>query len=156
MREIKKEKTSQTSGAGIFLDLDNFKEIMKKMGWTEFKPNTITGNLTQLIQLFASKHTANILWGLDQERGTEEAYLEVVEPDIEELKRDLENIRKEIEALGKKTKSNATISIGVAYGKIYNIKPQGRRELIKNPLGNRAWKALQKAKRSGGNKIIQL
>ncbi len=156
MREIKKEMGPQTSGAGIFLDLDNFKEVMKKMGWTEFKPNAITGNLTQLIQLFASKHTANILWGLDKERGTEEAYLEVVEPDVEELNRDLENIRKEIETLGKKTKSNATISIGVAYGNIYNLKPQSRREIVKSPLGNRAWKALQKAKRSGGNKIIQL
>jgi len=156
MREINKEMGPQTSGAGIFLDLDNFKEVMKKMGWTEFKPNAITGNLTQLIQLFASKHTANILWGLDKERGTEEAYLEVVEPDVEELNRDLENIRKEIETLGKKTKSNATISIGVAYGNIYNLKPQSRREIVKSPLGNRAWKALQKAKRSGGNKIIQL
>jgi GGDEF domain-containing protein len=105
--------------------------------------------------MFASKHNANILWGLDQERGTEEAYLEVVEPDTEELYNDLEIIRKKIEKLGKETKSQAHLSIGVAYGKIENIKPRSRRELIRTPLGKKAWKALKEAKRTGGNKIIQ-
>ncbi|WXG41275.1 MAG: hypothetical protein WED07_11005 [Candidatus Freyarchaeum deiterrae] len=156
MREIKKENLLQVDGAGIFFDLDKFKETMKKMGWTEFKPNAITGNLTQFIQMFASKHNANILWGLDQERGTEEAYLEIVEPDTEEISADLEVIRKKIEELGKETKSNAHLSIGVAYGKIGNVKPRSRRELTRTPLGNGAWKALHEAKKTGGNKIMQI
>jgi GGDEF domain-containing protein len=156
MREVKREKLLQVNGAGIFFDLDNFKEIMKKMGWTEFKPNAITGNLTQFVKMFASKHNANILWGLDQERGTEEAYLEVVEPDPDEVYTDLEEIRKKIEELGKETKSNAHLSIGVAYGKIGNVKPRSRRELTRTPMGSRAWKALHKAKKIGGNKIIQI
>lgn len=156
MREMKKEKVPQVDGAGIFLDLDNFKEIMKKMGWTEYKPNTITGSLSQLVQIFAAKNKANILWGLDQERGTEETYMEVVEPDAEELYTDLEEIRKKIEELGKETKSNAYLSIGVAYGKIIFVKPRSRREIIGTPLGSRAWKALKKAKKTGGNKIIQI
>jgi len=153
---MRKGQVPQVDGAGIFLDLDKFKETTKKMGWTEFKPNPITGNLTQLVQIFASKHNANILWGLDQERGTEEAYLEVVEPELEELHKDLEEIRKKIENLGKETKSHAHLSIGVAYGKISNVKPRSTRELTKTPLGNRAWKALKKAKKTGGNKIVQI
>ncbi len=156
MREIKKEKIPRVDGAGIFLDLDNFKEIMKKMGWNEYKPNAITGSLSQLVQIFAAKHNANILWGLDQERGTEETYLEIVEPDPDELYADLEEIRKKIEKLGKETKSNAHLSIGVAYGKIRYVKPRSRRELIRTPLGNRAWRALKKAKKTGGNIIVQI
>jgi GGDEF domain-containing protein len=156
MREMKKEKVPQVDGAGVFLDLDNFKEIMKKMGWTEYKPNAITGSLSQLVQIFAAKNNANILWGLDQERGTEETYMEIVEPDAEELCTDLEKIRKKIEELGKETKSNAHLSIGVAYGKISFIKPRSRREIIRTLLGSRAWKALKKAKKTGGNKIIQI
>lgn len=152
---MKKEKPILVDGAGIFFDLDNFKETMKKMGWSEFKPNLITGNLTQFIQMFASKYNANVLWGLDPERGTEEAYLEVIEPDPEELYNDLEEVRKKIEKLGKETKSHAHLSIGVAYGKIGNIKPCSRRDLIRTPLGKKAWKALKEAKRTGGNKIIQ-
>ncbi|MEM3526223.1 MAG: hypothetical protein QXV37_02310 [Candidatus Jordarchaeaceae archaeon] len=155
MRQIRRETLPQVNGVGIFFDLDNFKEIMKKMGWTEYKPNIITGNLTKHIQLFASKYNANILWGLNQERGTEEAYLEVVEPDPEKLYNDLEEIREKIEKLGKETKSNAKLSIGVAYGKIENIKPRSKRELIKTPLGKKAWKALKTAKKTGGNKVIQ-
>jgi GGDEF domain-containing protein len=152
---MKKGRPPQVDGVGIFLDLDKFKEVIKKMGWTEFKPNVITGNLTQFIQTFASKHNANILWGLNQQRGTEEAYLEVVEPDAEELYKDLEEIRKKIEKLGKETKSNAHLSIGVAYGKIGNVKPRSRRELTRTPLGSKAWNALKEAKKTGGNKIIQ-
>lgn len=156
MGEIRKEKIPQIDGAGIFLDLDNFKEIVKKMAWSEYKPNPITGNLTQLIQTFATKHNANILWGLDQKRGTEEIYLEVVEPETEELYADLEKIRRKIEELGRETKSFAHLSIGVAYGKISNVKPRSIRELTRTPLGNNAWKALKKAKKTGGNKIIQI
>ncbi|MFB0561691.1 MAG: hypothetical protein ACETWM_10830 [Candidatus Lokiarchaeia archaeon] len=156
MREMKKEKVPQVYGAGIFLDLDNFREIMKKMGWNEYKPNAITGNLSQLVQIFATKNKSNILWGLDLERGTEETYMEVVEPDAEELHTDLEEIRKKIEELGKETKSNAHLSIGVAYGKIIFVKPHSKREIIGTPLGSRAWKALKKAKKTGGNKIIQI
>lgn len=155
MRGMRKGQVTQVDGAGIFLDLDKFKETTKKMGWTEFKPNPISGNLTQIVQIFASKHNANILWGLDQERGTEEAYLEVVEPELEELHKDLEEVRRKIENLGKETKSYAHLSIGVAYGKISNRKPRSIRELIKTPLGNSAWKALKKAKKTGGNKIVQ-
>jgi len=156
MRGVKGERVPLVNGAGIFLDLDNFKEVMRKMGWSEFRPNPITGTLTQLVQRLAAKYNATVLWGLDPERGTEEAYMEVVEPDTEELISDLEEVRKEIEKLGKETKSNAHLSIGVAYGKIGSAKPRSRREITRTPLGYRAWRALKKAKKTGGNKIVQI
>jgi len=47
MRGVKGERVPLVNGAGIFLDLDNFKEVMRKMGWSEFRPNPITGTLTR-------------------------------------------------------------------------------------------------------------
>nr|MDO8076715.1 hypothetical protein [Candidatus Freyarchaeota archaeon] len=62
MRGVKGERVPLVNGVGMFLDLDNFKEVMRKMGWSEFRPNPITGTLTQLVQRLAAKYNATVLW----------------------------------------------------------------------------------------------
>lgn len=66
----------------------------------------------------------------------------------EEILEDLETIRREIEKLG------ASISIGVSYGVIANIKARNRREAYRNITVKNAFKALREAKRKGGNRIL--
>jgi len=141
----------------VLMDLDNFKEISNKMGWTKYKPNIITGNLTNLIKELISKHFGTILFGLNEREGTEECMILFTAPDFKLLLDDLENIRKQIEDLGIKTNTNATISIGVAIGQAIDFKPSISRKsdrLYSDPLRNLAKLALKEAKRKGGNKII--
>ncbi len=135
-------------GTVVILDLDKFKEVTKEKGFDEYKPNVITGTLTHLVENFVRKWNAYVLYGLDYFRGTEEAIIVVPMTKPEEILDDLEKIRKEIEKLG------ATISIGVSYGIIINIKPKNRREAYRNITVKNALKALREAKRKGGNRIV--
>ncbi len=135
-------------GTVIILDLDKFKEITRKKGFDEYKPNIITGTLTYLVDNLVRKWNAYVLYGLDYTRGTEEAVIIVPMVKPEEILEDLETIRREIEKLG------ASISIGVSYGVIANIKARNRREAYRNITVKNAFKALREAKRKGGNRIL--
>jgi len=139
------------------MDLDNFKEISNEQGWTKYRPNIITGTLTQLILDLVGKYAATVIYGLNEKEGTEECMLLFSSIYLEDLLQDLEHIRAEIERLGKISKTNATISIGVAVGKSIDNKPAKSRKkeyLITDPIRKFAKNALKVAKRSGGNRII--
>jgi len=141
--------------ATIAMDLDNFGDIVKRFGLSEYSPNTITAQLTLLVENFVRKYRAVVLHGLDYERGTEEVTLEVIEPDLDEIIKDLEFIRQEIEKIGKETRTNATISISIAIGYMSMFKKAvGKRQKWQTPTRILAKRALEKAKKEGGNKII--
>lgn len=136
------------NGTVIIMDLDRFGDYVKLKGLSEYKPNIITGTLTLLIEDFVRKHMAIIIYGLDYERGTEEVVLELPFVKPNEILDDLEKIREEISRL------NASISIGVAWGPISGKVALNRREAYIGVTRRKAFKALKKAKRLGGNRII--
>lgn len=146
----------QVNGVTVILDLDNFKEVMKVMGWSEYKPNVVTGSLTRLVKEVASKLGGIVVHGLDEERGTEEAVVKFVGADVEEVLEELEKVRLEIERIGKESRSNATISAGVYVGPITSLKPQPLSMAKKAPEVVMALRALKKAKKKGGNRIVVL
>lgn len=135
-------------GVVVILDLDRFSDLTESMGWDKYKPNIVTGTLTQLVEEFVRKYSANVLYGLDPERGTEEAVIEIPFVKPEEIINDLRRIKCEIE------KTGATISIGIAYGPLEPIKPKSRRNAYTGITRRRAYKALKEAKRKGGNRIV--
>ncbi|MHA1270331.1 MAG: hypothetical protein ACTSPY_11130 [Candidatus Helarchaeota archaeon] len=139
------------------MDLDNFKEISSRKGWIKYRPNIITGTLTKLIIELVNKHMAVVLHGLNEKEGTEECMLLFTAPELETLLDDLEYIRKEIKRLGIESKTYTTISIGIACGKNTDNKPalsRKKKALYSSPLRNLAKKALNLAKKKGGDKIL--
>ncbi len=139
-------------GIIIVLDLDKFEEYVEKHGLDPYKPNIVTGTLTQLIEQLTSKYNAVVIYGLDEKRGTEEAILEVPYFDynkLNDLVKDLEKIRVEISKLG------ASISIVVIKDYVTGIKARDRRETYYGTPGRkRALKLLRRIKRQGGNKLL--
>ena len=141
----------------VFIDLDNFKEISKSQGWNEFSPNIITGTLTALIENLVRKHFGSIIFGLDAARGTEECLMMFSAPDFDLLFDDLEKLRLEVKNLSEKIKSTISVSIGIARGKVLDVKPSTSRKskhLYTDPIRNLAKKALNEAKKMGGDRII--
>ena len=138
-------------GLIIVLDLDKFEEFMEKRGWDPYKPNIVTGTLTNLVENFARKWNGVVIYGLDPIRGTEEAVIEIPygHDHLDGIIDDLEKIKKEINRLG------ASISIVVLKDFVYPKPASNRREAYQGTPGRkRAWKMLRKIKRSGGNKIL--
>jgi GGDEF domain-containing protein len=141
----------------VLMDLDNFKEISTSQGWTKYSPNIITGNLTELVRKLIRNHFGTIVHGLNQEEGTEECMIVFTAPNFNDLLNDLEEIRREIEKYGKESRTNATISIGVARGRVFDMKPARSRKkehLYNDSIRALAKKALNEAKKKNGNKII--
>lgn len=141
----------------VLMDLDNFKEISTSQGWTKYSPNIITGNLTELVRKLIRNHFGTMVHGLNQEEGTEECMIVFTAPNFNDLLNDLEELRSEIEKFGIKSGTNATISIGVARGPVYNTKPARSRKkehLYNDPTRALAKKALNEAKKKNGNRII--
>ncbi len=138
-------------GCVIIMDLDKFEELTLKRGWSQYTPNIITGTLTDLVEQFARKYFAVVIYGLDRDRGTEEVVLEIPDVDNEILRQiivDLEKIRLEIEKLG------GSITIAVALGPIIGKPAKNRREAYNTPTRRLALKLLREAKRKGGNRVI--
>jgi c-di-AMP phosphodiesterase-like protein len=145
----------------VYLDLDNFEEIAEKQGWQSYKPNDITGSLTKLVTDFVRKYHGEVLFGLDEQRGTEECMIRLIgELYHDEIVKDLKEIVDTIKQLGKETKSEATLSIGVARGPFVPTKPIGpyqwSKRVLKGTAQRMARRALRKAKKQGGNRIIFL
>ena len=145
----------------IFIDLDNFKEISEAQGWVDYKPNEITGSLTNLVTNFIRKHIGEVIYGLDEKHGTEECMLRLTGAlEHEEIITDLESIIREINDVGLSCGCNASLSIGVSRGPYTPIRPTGpyqwSRRLFKGQAQRLAHKALKKAKKLGGNRIIFL
>ncbi|MFW9922060.1 MAG: hypothetical protein ACFFDW_02100 [Candidatus Thorarchaeota archaeon] len=145
----------------IFLDLDNFKEISQQQGWVSYKPNEITGTLTNLVTNFIRKHLGEVIYGLDEKHGTEECMLRLTGAlDHEEIIDDLEVIIAKINEIGAECGCEVTLSIGVSRGPYTPIRPTGpyqwSKRLFKGQAQRLARKALIKAKKQGGNRIVFL
>jgi GGDEF domain-containing protein len=145
----------------IFIELDNFKEIADKQGWVTYKPNEITGKMTEVISDFVKKYLGEVIYGLDERHGTTECMIRLTGAlSHEEITQDLEDIIFFIEDVGQKNKCNSTVSIGVARGPYTRIRPTGpyqwSKRLFKGQAQRLARKALMKAKKLGGNRIIYM
>ncbi|MBD3227340.1 MAG: hypothetical protein GF329_04055 [Candidatus Lokiarchaeota archaeon] len=141
----------------VLMDLDNFKDISNRMNWTRYSPNIITGNLTELIKKLVRKYFGSIMWGMSKQEGTEECLILFTVTNLDNLLKDLKDLKRKVEELGKETGTNATISIGVAIGKVIDHKPARSRhskDLYSDPLRKLAKRALNEAKKRGGNKIV--
>ena len=138
-------------GCIVVLDLDKFEEMTEQKGFDEYKRNIITGTLTRLVEDIAIKNKGITIYGLDYERGTEEAVLEFPGLSSEELMDDLEKILREINKLG------ASITIVALNGLVAGKKANKRKDAFYGtPWRTTATKILRKAKRKGGNTIIIL
>ncbi len=140
---------SLTEGTIVVMDLDEFEEMTQRMGWDRYKPNIVTGTLTQLVEWFVSKWRAVVVFGLDPVRGTEEVVLEIPGVEPEEVKEDLEYIKKRINEVG------ARITIVAVKGYV-GLKPANSRRDAYYGTPDRAFahKLLVKAKRKGGNRVV--
>ncbi len=140
---------SLVEGTIVVMDLDKFSELVEEKGWSEYRPNIVTGTLTSLVEWFVSRWRAVVVYGLDRERGTEEVVLEIPEVEPDEIREDLEYIRRRIEELG------ASITIIAVKGYV-GLKPaKSRREAhYGTPSRALAHKLLIKTKRRGGNTVI--
>ena len=136
----------------VMFDLDQFGKIIKKAGWSEYKPNSVTGYLSNLVTNLLSKHHGTHIQGLDYQRGTEEAILLFSAPNLEELLDDLEDLKMKIHRLGKELALPITISIGMSVGIPPIIRLRDSRELKRTLLFKSAKKALKTAK---NKKIVE-
>jgi len=58
-----------TLGIIIALDLDRFGEYVEEKGLDPYRPNIVTGELTNLVEEFARRHRGVVVYGLSKERG---------------------------------------------------------------------------------------
>lgn len=146
-------KALLVEGIIIVLDLDRFEEYTVKHGLDQYRPNTVTGMLTSLVENFVRKWRAVVVYGLDYERGTEETILEIPYgyEQINEIVKDLKVIKDEVNKVG------ASITIVVIRDYVLGRKAKNRREAYHGTPGRRrAIRVLRKAKRAGGNKLVLL
>ena len=131
------------------MDLDNFEEIVKSRGWSQWRPNDATALLTKLVYDFVRKWGAVVVWGLDEERGTEEVVLEIPFVEPEEVREDLEKVREELSKVG------VSVSIVAVRDFVVLRRAKDRREAYwSTPGRRRATKALKALKRRGGGKVL--
>ncbi len=130
-------------GTIIIIDIDRMEETVRERGWSRYKPNPATGRLTGLVEALASKWGARVLYGLDTERGTEEAVIEVPLVEPWELESDLIEIARSMEEEG------VTVTIVAVRGPVGVDKPRDRREAYSGPR-RRVARILRRLKRIGG------
>ena len=143
-------------GTVIFLDLDGFKNCTEEMNWIRWTPNPITDFLSTQIIKFIYTYQAVHIWGLNEKEGTEECILIFwkKQSSIFDL---LNNLRIDILNIAMKLRAPTSLSVGIATGQINNTKPinhNRKSDFKKDPLIYLAYKALRKAKKTGGNKIL--
>ncbi len=147
---------SPDCGTVVFLDLDGFKNCMDERGWIRWAPNPITGFLTQELMSYIRKFHAVHIWGINEKEGTEEAILIFYQK--QEVICDLfEILRKKLNNLAIDLNAPTSLSIGMAYGRIFDTKPiqhHRKRDFSKDPTRYLAYKALKEAKKKGGNCIV--
>ncbi len=138
-------------GTIVMIDLDDFEQVTQTLGLDEYKPNFATGELTNLIESFANKKRGVIIHGLDRERGTEEAVIEIPYTSPEEVIKDLEEIMEKLSSIGVKA------TIAVAEGMVSARPALNPKEAFKGtPWRHAVYKMLRKIKRRGGGRLIVL
>ncbi|MEM4488437.1 MAG: hypothetical protein QXK88_06550 [Desulfurococcaceae archaeon] len=140
-------------GIIVVLDIDKFGDYIQSLGLDPYRPNTVSGELTALVEKFAWKYRGVVIYGLSPERGTEEAVIEIPygHEELESILGDLNNIKTTIE------KYRASISIAVVKDFVTAKPAKNRREAYYGTPGRaRAIRALKAVKRRGGGRIIAL
>lgn len=135
-------------GSIVVMDLDRFEETTRLRGFDEYKPNIVTGLLSHLVEEFARKWSGVVVYGLDWERGTEEAVVEIPSVEASELERDLVKIAEEVE------KTGASITIVAITAPILGAPAENRRDAYKAGFRGYARKILEKLKRRGGGVVF--
>lgn len=136
-------------GTIVIMDLDEFGEEVRERGWSEYRPNVVTGTLTSLVQLFVSKWFGTVVYGLDESRGTEEVIIEIPGVEPGELADDLERIKEGVNSVG------GRITIVALKGFVTCKPASNRREAYHATAFRRqAVRALREAKRKGGNRVV--
>ena len=138
----------------VILDLDQFGSKMKEMGWSEYKPNVITGSLSDLLTNLLSRQHGTHIRGIDYQRGTEEAVLFFSAPNSKQLIKSLEQLIVQIEKLGRDLSQSITLSIGISFGPVPPIRLHENSDLKPLFLYKSAKKALKTAKTQGGNRMV--
>lgn len=142
----------------VFLDLDNFKNLTERLGWTKDSPNPCTGTLTTLVSDLTRKFNGQIAWGIDPIRGTEEVMIFFTFVPVNHVIIEVEKIQQEIANIG----FNCTLSAGIAYTNSFDVEiikkviKWGNRGKSKHPLLILAKKQCRMAKKKGGNCIETL
>ncbi|MDM7274953.1 MAG: hypothetical protein P3X22_002350 [Thermoprotei archaeon] len=134
-------------GTIIVMDLDRFGEYVEARGLSSYSPNEVTGTLSRLVESFISKFNGVLVYGLDWERGTEEAVIEVPQLDAMSTVEDLKAIAKDVASLG------ASITIVALTGYIIGAKARSRREAYSGSLRSKARRVLERLKRRGGGVV---
>ena len=140
-------------GVIVVIDLDRFGEYVEKRGLDSYKPNLVTGELTNLVEQFARKFQGVVVYGLDYERGTEETVIEIPYgvDYVDQIVLELKQIARRIRELG------VTLTAIVVVDYVTGRPARNRRDAYRGTPGRRrALKALKEAKRRGGDKIVVL
>ncbi|AFH42300.1 hypothetical protein IOK49_06690 [Fervidicoccus fontis] len=138
-----------TWGSIVIADLDNFEEVVREKGLNEYVKNSITNALTEGVIFLAIKFRGIIIYGVNKERGTEEAVLEFPMMRCSDLESDLYSIKEEI------NKNGANITVVCLEGYVLGKNANSRKEAYYGtPWRSFARKILEEAKRKGGNRII--
>jgi len=129
-------------GCIVMLDIDCMGELVERLGLPEYKPNMATGFLSAAVAELASKHRGVVIYGLDVERGTEEAVLEFPFKSCQEISGDLERIRAELYGMG--FSLSAVCLDGLVVGK---ETPKREEAFRGTPWRRVAYRELMRAKR---------
>ncbi|GAB6148558.1 hypothetical protein [Stetteria hydrogenophila] len=134
-------------GTVVVLDLDEFEEVTRERGYDEYRPNEVTGLLSALVEGFARKWQAVIVYGLDWERGTEEALIEVPYVEASEVSGDLVEIAREVGATG------VSVTIVAVTGHVAPWIRGDRSAYTATPTRRTALKILERLKARGGGVV---
>lgn len=134
-------------GSIVVMDLDRFERYVLERGFSVYTPNVVTGTLSALVDSLARRFQAIIVYGLDWERGTEEAVLEVPGVEAMELRDELVRVAEEISRLG------ASITIVALTGYVSCTPARSRREAYTGYLRSRAWRIVRALKRRCGGVV---
>lgn len=137
-------------GTVVVIDLDRFGEVVRERGWSEWSPNEATGLLSSLVEWLARKWRGVVVYGLDWERGTEEAILEFPLTEPRELEADLKLIQERLSS-----EAGVTATIVAVRGYVAARPARDRREAYRGtPTRREAIRILRAAKRRGGGALV--
>ena len=144
----------------VVLDLDHFGDVSEQMGWPRYRPNAVTGTVTQWCLELLRKYFGIEIYGISELEGTEECMLVFPNGSIDAILGDLEELRVEVQRIGRQIGIGTSISIGCAIVPppvdLNPARSRRTRDILSDPGRILAHKALKQAKRQGGNQIIQL
>ncbi|BAA80869.2 hypothetical protein APE_1864.1 [Aeropyrum pernix K1] len=139
---------TMVEGTIVVIDIDRFEEKTRMLGLDPYRPNRFTALLTNLVEELAVSWRAIVVYGLDRERGTEEAVIEIPLTKPEEVEDDLVRVAREM------CEARAPVTIVAIEGLVGPGKPVDRRLAYSgSPDRARARRILEKLKRRGGGAV---